>query len=431
MLCIHPICFSEDFAALMPKLLAKKALTAPSSFCAHLGIRLKDGKSDVGSAVALLGLLGRFPCNGHSYTLKISLPEEKRAGWAALLADFIRKRSITHEEMGTLIDRLSFPQILLFWEFAKTNIMPMYLKMRRLVYNARLADAALSAFSFRGRVARPIPPRVCRPCSHFSERAIYTVATTSPAHICAHRFSGATERPRIAQQLSAAVPTEWAYLCRSTCLISGMELMALVPNLADSPAGIAGCSVWFYMDSNNYLSATTKAGSGEAFISAPVSRACELIMRFQIRDWFTWGTYKLNPSDLPTRSRKVPFRAGRQVSFRPLTHLYALCRKATESKHILPVGDIANGAPPPPSRTKKERAIVTYDSACSSVDAKLRGAASSEETFPGGKFPLHLFLGEAYTFIHFSCRFHYSLVCDVTTKRAGGNFWDGGKSAAP
>lgn len=64
--------------------------------------------------------------------------------------------------------------------------------------------------------------------------------------------------------------------------------MALVSFLADEASVLAFCSIWFYMDVNNSLSAMTKGGSNAAVIAALVARDSELIHRIHIRAWFRW-----------------------------------------------------------------------------------------------------------------------------------------------
>ena len=150
------ICFFDDFADLVPRPLGAKSLAAFASFCDSVGIRLKPGKSDAVSLITFLGLRGWFPGHANDFVLHISLPDEKRADWAALLGDFIRKRSINHQELEKLIDRLSFPHTLFFGEFARTQLRPLYQKLNRRVYNARLAALETAVFSWRGR-ALPFP----------------------------------------------------------------------------------------------------------------------------------------------------------------------------------------------------------------------------------------------------------------------------------
>ena len=72
------ICFFDDFAALIHRLLGSNALQVSTSFRSLLGIRLKPGKSEVGSRGTCLGLSGWFTGSDNEHTLHISLPNEKR-----------------------------------------------------------------------------------------------------------------------------------------------------------------------------------------------------------------------------------------------------------------------------------------------------------------------------------------------------------------
>ena len=144
-------------------MLDPKALQVFSPFCSILGIQLKGKKSEVGWRIAFLGRRGWFPPKENGYTLHISLPGEKRASREALLADFIARRSISTHELEKLIGRLSFSQPLLFGKFARTQLRPMYQKLYRRVYNARLTTAELAAVRWWGRVIRPFPPGYAAP----------------------------------------------------------------------------------------------------------------------------------------------------------------------------------------------------------------------------------------------------------------------------
>ena len=124
----------------------------------------------------------------------------------------------------------------------------------------------------------------------------------------------------------------WVYRFRSTCLIFGVELMALVAYQDDEAAEMAGCSLWSYMDSNNSLAAMTRGDSNTAAIAVLVGRAWELIRRVHIRTWFSRAPSKLSPADLPTRGGMLPFRSGAHRSFRTLPQLYRLRRAVARRK---------------------------------------------------------------------------------------------------
>ena len=71
---IPPICFFDDFAALISRLLGSKAIQVCSFFCFLLGIQLGTNKSDVGGRITFLGLRGRFHSEKNGYTIHISPP---------------------------------------------------------------------------------------------------------------------------------------------------------------------------------------------------------------------------------------------------------------------------------------------------------------------------------------------------------------------
>ena len=87
------------------------------------------------------------------------------------------------------------------------------------------------------------------------------------------------------------------------------------------------------MDSNNSLSAVARGDSNTPTIAVLVSRAWELIRRFRIRAWFSMVPPKLNPPDLPTRGKRLPFSPARSSLFRAMSALYRL-RLATARAQI-------------------------------------------------------------------------------------------------
>ena len=209
MFCIPLICFFDDFAALAPHLLGTKALQVFTTFCSLLGIRLKEGKSEIGPRVTFIGLSGCFPGRHNGYTLHISVPDEKREARAALLRDYLRKGCIPHHELGKLIGRRSFSQTLLFGKFPRTQRLPLYQNLYRRVYNARLTAAELSVFGWWGRGIRSFSPRISRPCAHSCDWLVYTDAATNPPRLCALRFRGGTRAPRLESCSPMAVPSVW------------------------------------------------------------------------------------------------------------------------------------------------------------------------------------------------------------------------------
>ena len=320
------ICFFDVFSAFIPRLLVNKALQFFTTFCSLLGIRLKEGKLDVWPRITSLCLVGWFPGRQNGQTLHISLTDEKREARAALLRDYMRKGAIAHQELEKPIGRMSFSQTLLFGKFVRTQLRPLYQKLYRKVYNARLSEADLGVFGWWGRAIRSFSPTICRPCAQPCDWLVYTDAATTPPRLCALRFRGGTRTPNLVACSSMDAPSVWLYHFRETCLIFGLGLLALVDFLEDEADGLDGCSIWFYMGSNNSLSAMTRGDSNTASIAILVSRDSESIQRFQINAWFSRVPSKLNPADLPTRGKRPPFKSSKQNHFRSLADLYRRCR---------------------------------------------------------------------------------------------------------
>ena len=180
----------------------------------------------------------------NDYALHISLPDGKRESRDSLLRDFPKKEAIAHQESEKLIGRLSFSQTLLFGKIARTQRTPLYKKIHRMLYNARLSASESAFFSWWDKVIRS-PPRVCRPCAHSRDWLVYTDAATTPPRILALRCRGNAKTPRLDSSLSMDVDPAWVYHFRATCLIFGLELLALVEFLEDEAGRLSGCFTWF------------------------------------------------------------------------------------------------------------------------------------------------------------------------------------------
>ena len=79
------VCFSGDFLALMPRILATNGLADSARCSEQLGIRPESAKSGVGPSIPFLGLLGTFPAHENGSELLVILPEEQSKDWPALI----------------------------------------------------------------------------------------------------------------------------------------------------------------------------------------------------------------------------------------------------------------------------------------------------------------------------------------------------------
>lgn len=317
------ICFFDDFAALLPAQLAGKGLAVFTRFCELLGIRLKRAKSEVGPVITFLGLQGTFPSKSNGSSLSICLPIPKKKAWAALIASYLAQNRLSYQELEKLIGRLSFSQTMLFGKFARTQLRPLYQKQHRRIYNAALSTAERAVLLWWHDIIIAFSPRICRPLSTKFDWLIYTDAASNPPNICALLFDPKTGKAKL-DTIKTAFVRPWAHVFKKTCLIFGLELLALTACMEDWAPFLAGRSIWVYMDNNNCLSAVTRGDSNAEAIAVLVSRLWDTLQRHHIAAWFSRVPSKLNPADFPTRDRPLPFKAGRKTTFKSLSSLYRL-----------------------------------------------------------------------------------------------------------
>ena len=155
---------------------------------------------------------------------------------------------------------------------------------------------------------------------------LYTDAASNPPCICALLFVPRKGTNGLDSQRVAFV-RPWAQLFRQTCLIFGLELLALAAFVEDFAPHLAGQSIWIYMDNNNCLSAMTRGDSNTEAVAILVGRIWGTLQRYHISAWFSRIPSKLNPADLPTRDKRLPFSAKTKGSFNSLSFLFRLVKK--------------------------------------------------------------------------------------------------------
>ena len=239
---------------------------------------------------------------------------------------YLTQNKIAFQELGKLIGRMSFSQTMLFGEFARTQLRPLYQKQYREVYNATLSADDRAILTWWHGAIISSSPRVCRPLSRKFDWLVYTDAASKPPCICDPLFDPHQGRPKLDAQLTAFVRPR-THLFKKTCLILGLELLALAAFLEDYAPFLAGRSVWIYMDNNNCLSAVTRGDSNADAIAILVGRIWGAIQKRHISAWFSRAPSKQNPADLPTRDTASPFPIRSKASFKSFTELFRLVRK--------------------------------------------------------------------------------------------------------
>ena len=327
------VIYFDDFAAIIRAQLGPDALRISTRFCSVLGITLKPGKSQVGPKIVFLGLLCDFPRRENGYKLAISLPADKRKKWSQLIASFLKEGSVSHSCLEKLIGRLLFSQSAIFGKFARTQLRPLYLKLHRRVYCAKLSAQEKLLFSWWKQIIEEFRPRIAIPRPPRPHWILYTDAATSTRLLCAILLHGDSSSPRIKDCCTTAAPLPWEYLFRHTALIYGLELLALVAFFEDWAPILSGSCIWVYLDSNNCLSALVRGDSNTAAIAVLVARFWKVAQRRNICVWFSRVSSKVNPDYRPTRNKIPPYKIGRETSFRSLRALCSFCRSQL---HLLP-----------------------------------------------------------------------------------------------
>ena len=318
--------YFDDFAALIKKHLGQKALDTFTRFCSLLGIQLKLGKSEVGSPLTFLGLLGTFPCAANGSRLSISLTPEKCERRSKLITGYLQEGRIAHSFLEKLIGKLLFSQTAVFGKFARTQLRPLYVKLNRRVYNARLSAYERSVFTWWRDVLADFSPRLATPRPKRPHWLIYTDAATNPPRLCALIFPGSKSTPDLQFLFSSSAAVSWTYLFRWTNLIFGLELLALVLLFEDHAPFLAGQCCWIYLDSNNSLAALVRGDSNTDIIAVLVARFWQLVQSRNICVWFSRVRSKINPADLPTRMKILPYKPRKSCAFKSSATLFQHCR---------------------------------------------------------------------------------------------------------
>ena len=219
---------------------------------------------------------------------------------------YLDQNMISYHGLGKFLGRLTISQTLIFGKFARTKMRPFYQKQYRRVYNAALSAEERSVFSRRCEIITSFTPSICRPLSRKFDWPLYTDAATNPPCSCALLFNPWKASISLDSQLAAFV-RPWTHLFKLTCLIFGLDLLALAAFVEDFGPWLAGKSIWIYMGNNICLSAMTRGESNTEAIAILVGRIWGALQRYRASAWFSRVPPKQNPPDLPTRGETPPF----------------------------------------------------------------------------------------------------------------------------
>ena len=189
--------FFDDFAAIAKRLLVDSALVAFSEFCALLGIKMEETKSEAGPNVTFSGLRASCPSLSNDFELSGRLGEAKRTARVALFGRSGKTKSTARQEMGKLMGRLSPPQAIFVGGFPRAQLRPLYKKTHRAFYFANLSRLEISTLSWRKVIPASMDARILSPRPARIRWIAYADAATASSLFRALLFDTSAPHPAI------------------------------------------------------------------------------------------------------------------------------------------------------------------------------------------------------------------------------------------
>ena len=310
------LCFFDDFGSVVPAIIAKEALATFTAFCSKLGVKLKVEKSEVGQKVTFLGLLGHFPCRDNNFQLSVTLTPDKALKWVTEIKGFIRDRSISSHDLEKLIGKLGFSQTSLFGKFARTQLSPLYRKFYSRSFTPKLSFSEARTLHWWAEVLASLRPRIPRPVNRTPDFVVYTDAALLTRRLAALVLS--TRRHSVSADLLAvsSTPSAWFKLFHKRNPIIGMEMLAPLALLWTAQSLLKGRSLNLYIDNDTASNTLIRGDCADAFLAAMIKAFWSLAEKLQVDIWIGRVGSPVNPADLPTRRKTLPFPIKRSIQFK-------------------------------------------------------------------------------------------------------------------
>ena len=346
--------YFDDFGALVPANVGRLALRTFEQFCNSLGITLKKTKTDRGKRIIFLGLQGDFPSPGNKMLLSIDLPTVKATTWCNTILSILSRGVISHDELESLIGRLSFTQTSVFGRIGRGMLAPLYAKLRSVPYHAALSDKESMTLSWWTAALPNMEPRVATPKTDRTDRIVYTDAAGKSRIIAAVILDPANfKRTKYLRSIThVRTGLRWTRTFADTSYIYGLEMLAILATLMERGDDLRNQSVTFYIDNNNALLAILKNSAKPIAIQAMTGLIWHRIQELNITPWFERVPSKRNIADLPTRHVKIKYKSLKREKFRQTIALHQTIETA--------IARILKGLPvEPPSTRKKKMFFLT------------------------------------------------------------------------
>ena len=179
------ISYFDDLGSMTPSELAQPALGAIKEFLLLLLVFLNDKKTDLGTDVIFLGLLGSSPRPLRDMTLSIIPPEDKKVRWVAAIKLILTNGSISRDHLDSLAGRLSFSQTSLFGRFGRPMMTPLHMKANTSPFIPTLTERETRTLQWRVTALTTLGVRTIRESADRPGVVVFTDAATSAAIIAA------------------------------------------------------------------------------------------------------------------------------------------------------------------------------------------------------------------------------------------------------
>ena len=108
-----------------------------------------------------------------------------------------------------------------------------------------------------------------------------------------------------------------------------MEMLAPLAILWTAQSFLRGKSVNLYIDNDTASNSMVRGECADAFLAAMIKSFWKLSEKLQVDVWIGRVGSPVNPADLPTRNKTLPFPIKRNIQFRSLFAL--LCEVKRDS----------------------------------------------------------------------------------------------------
>ena len=268
--------------------------------------------------------------------LEVSLPADKASRWVSMIDEILKLGTVTRDQLESLIGRLSFPQTSIFGRFGRPMLSPLYGLLNSPSFRPLLSTRATRALQWWKVALSPLDSSVARHRSDHPDFVVFTDAATSSAIIDAVIIDRATfvASQTINEVRTAVAGKYWELLFDQTCLIYGLEMLAILAILYEAGGQLAGKNATFHIDNQNALQAIIKNNATPTVIVAMTQLILHRLCSLKITPWFEWVPSTKNIADVPTRHVAISFNIATQSQFtklRPLREEINRARQALET----------------------------------------------------------------------------------------------------